>query len=68
MFIISGYEIFNSYVTDRIENLETLLNDLRNYVNNELDKIYKIYNNNVLYIKENWRLSTFDSIKKEINK
>ena len=68
MFIISGYEIFNSYVTDRIENLETLLNDLRNYVNNELDKIYKIYNNNVLYIKENWRLSTFDSKKKEINK
>ena len=66
MFIISGHEIFHSYITNIIENLETLLNNLKLYVNNELEKIYKIYNCSGPYINEIWRITTFENYKKEL--
>ena len=68
MFIISGHEIFHSYITNVIENLETLLNNLKLYVNNELEKIYKIYNSSGPYINEIWRITTFENYKKELKK
>ena len=54
MFIATFRDIFNTFIEGQILNLESTVEELRSYVNKQLQIIERRYNNKTPYLLDNW--------------